>query len=102
MNTPPMGSTADRRSGDEDSNDRADRELDVVLALDPLDEALDVAFLAIRCAQQAARAVPDAALPARVREDWRINNVLVRQAIRLVDERVQELSKAIKRLSRSG
>ena len=96
MNTPPP------RPDDEDIVERADLEHDVVFALEPLDEAIDVAFLALKAAQHAARSMPDTASSARFRDEWRTNNVLVRQALRLVDERVQDLAKAIKRLPRTG
>jgi hypothetical protein len=66
------------------------------------DEALDVAYLAVRSAQQAARDVPTSATAAKFREEWHTSNILVRQALRLVDERVQDLSRAIKRLPRLG
>ena len=79
---------------------RADLERDVVVALEPVDEAIDVAFLAIKSAQQTARSIAHTAPSARFRTEWRISNVLVRQALRLVDERVQDLTKAIKRLPR--
>jgi hypothetical protein len=102
MNTPPEAPAPGRRSIDEDTVDRNDLELDVVFALEPLDEALDVAFAAIKSAQQAARAVPDTAPTTRFRDEWRISNVLVRQSLRLIDERVRELTKAVKRLPRIG
>jgi hypothetical protein len=99
----PSATPASRvRSVNDDRGERSDLELDVVFALEPLDEALDVAFLAIRNAQQSVRSVPDAATIAKLRDEWRTNNVLVRQALRLVDERVQDLAKAIKRLPRVG
>ena len=41
------------RSGDDDIARWADLELDVVFALEPLNEAIDVAFLAVKSAQQA-------------------------------------------------
>jgi hypothetical protein len=96
MNTPAF------RPDDEESVERADLDRDVVAALGPLDEAVDVTFLAIKGAQQAARSVPDTASPTRFREEWHTANVLVRQALRLVDERVQDLAKAIKRLPRNS
>jgi len=93
-------SAHDRRSVDEDVDDRNDRELDVMFAIEPLDEALDVAFAAIKAAQQAVRSVPDTATGGKFREEWRTHNVLMRQTLRLVDERVQDLTRAIKRLPR--
>jgi hypothetical protein len=90
------------RPDDEDTAERAGLELDVVFALEPLDEAIDVAFLAIKSAQQAARSLPDTASSTHFRDEWRTTNVLMRQALRLVDERVQDLAKAIKRLPRNG
>lgn len=102
MNEPPEPPAEQARSGNYDTVERADLELDVVFALEPLDEAIDVAFLAIKSAQQATRSIPDASSSTRFRDEWRISNVLVRQALRLVDERVQDLAKAIKRLPRVG
>lgn len=99
MDTYATTPTDQRRSGNEYTNDRAHLELDVVFTLDPLDEAIDVAFLAVRSAQQAAGAVPDTASATKLRDDWRTSNLLVRQALRLVDERVQDLAKAVKRLT---
>ena len=96
MNAPTL------RPDDEAIAERAGLERDVMSALGPLDEAVDVVFLAIRGAQQAARSVPDTASPTRFREEWHTANILVRQAVRLVDERVQELTKAINRLPRNG
>lgn len=96
MNTPVP------RPDDEDAVERADLELDVVFALEPLDEAVDVAFVAVKAAQHAACSVPDTASSTRFRDEWRTNNILVRQALRLVDERVQDLAKVIKRLPRNG
>jgi hypothetical protein len=90
------------RPGDEDTVERADLECEVMSALGPLDEAADVAFLAVKGAQQAARSVPETASATRFREEWHTANVLVRQALRLVDERVQDLAKAVKRLPRNG
>jgi hypothetical protein len=90
------------RSVNDDTVERGDLELDVAFALESLDEALDVAFLAVRCAQQAIRSISDTATADRFRSEWRTNNVLVRQALRLVDERVQELAKAVRRLPRVG
>jgi hypothetical protein len=90
------------RPDDEDTVERADLELDVVFALEPLDEAVDVAFVAVKAAQHAACSVPDTAASTRFRDEWRTNNILVRQALRLVDERVQDLAKVIKRLPRNG
>lgn len=90
------------RPGEDNPGEQDDRALDVMLALDPLDEAIDVAFLAIKSAQQAARSLPDAVPAAKLRSEWCTSNVLVRQALRLVDERAQELAKAIKRLPRTG
>ena len=90
------------RSANDETVERGDLELDVVFALEPLDEAIDVAFLAVKSAQQSARSIPDTAAPSRYRIEWRTSNVLVRQALRLVDERVQDLAKAIKRLPRVG
>jgi hypothetical protein len=91
-----------RRSDDEHSADRSDLELDVVFALEPVDEAIDVAFAAIRSAQRTLQSVPDNAPSIRLRNEWRTHNVLLRQTIRLVDERVEDLAKAIKRLPRVG
>jgi hypothetical protein len=68
------------RPHDEDSVERADLERDVVSALGPLDEAVDVAFLAVKGAQQAARSVPDTAPPTRFRNEWHASNVLVPHA----------------------
>ena len=103
MNTPPPPTPASgRRSADDDTTDRNEREFDVVFALDPLDEAIDVAFLALKGAQHAARTTPDAAPAAALRGEWRTHNVLLRQSLRLIDERVQDLAKAVKRLPRSG
>jgi hypothetical protein len=102
MNTSPASPAAGRRSPDDESGDRSDMELDMMFALDPLDEAIDVAFAAVEAAQQAARTIPETAAPAKFRDEWRTHNVLVRQTLRLVDERVQELIKAIRRLPRSG
>jgi hypothetical protein len=45
--------------------------------------------------------MPDDATPARFRSEWRTSNTLLRQALRLIDERVQHLAKAIERLPRS-
>jgi hypothetical protein len=56
-----------------------------------------VAFLAVRCAQQAIRSIPETATADRFRDEWRTNNVLVRQALRLVDERVQDLARRLSR-----
>ena len=64
----------------DDIAERDDLELDVAFALDRLDEAVDVAFLAVRSAQHAARSVPDNATAGKFRDDWRTSNVLVRQA----------------------
>ena len=102
MNTPPPMPVSGRRSADDDTTDRNEREFDVVFALDPLDEAIDVAFLALKGAQQVARSMPDTVLPAKIRDEWRTHNVLLRQSLRLIDERVQDLAKAVKRLPRSG
>ena len=99
-----MNTSVDRASVGrvDDELNPAQSEADLVLSLIPVDEALDVAFLAIRSAQQAARDVPASASAAKFREDWHTSNILVRQALRLVDERVQDLNRAIKRLSRFG
>jgi hypothetical protein len=102
MNTPPGRPETGRRSTDEGAVDRTDLELDVVFALEPLDEALDVAFAAVKGPQQSVRSIPDTAAASTFRNEWRTHNVLVRQARRLVGERVQELTKAIKRLPRVG
>jgi hypothetical protein len=102
MDQPSAASDSRARSAVDDTVERDDLELDVVFALEPLDEAIDVAFLAIKSAQQSARSIPDTATPTRYRNEWRTSNVLVRQALRLVDERVQDLAKAIKRLPRNG
>jgi len=85
----------------DDSGSRGDLVLEIVLALEPLDEAVDVAFLAVKSAQHTARSMPDDATPARFRSEWRTSNTLLRQALRLIDERVQHLAKAIERLPRS-
>jgi hypothetical protein len=85
------------RSASDDAAERGDLELDVVFAVEPLDEAIDVAFLAVRCAQQAIRSIPETATADRFRDEWRTNNVLVRQALRLVDERVQDLARRLSR-----
>jgi hypothetical protein len=45
--------------------------------------------------------MPDDAPPARFRSEWRTSNTLLRQALRLIDERVQDLAKAIERLPRT-
>jgi hypothetical protein len=102
MNTLPPTPASGRRSADDDTTDRNERELDVVFALDPLDEAIDVAFLALKGAQQAARSMSDTAPAVTLCEEWRKHNVLLRQSLRLLDERVQELAKAVKRLPRIG
>jgi hypothetical protein len=68
----------------------------------PLNEAIDVAFLAVRVAQQVARDIPASASAAEFRGEWHTSNILVRQALRLVDERVQHLNREIKRLPRLG
>jgi hypothetical protein len=91
-----------KRSDDDHTAERSDLELDVVFAFEPVDEAIDVAFAAIRSAQRTLQSVPDSAPSIRFRNEWRTHNVLVRQAIRLVDERVEELAKAVKRLPRVG
>jgi hypothetical protein len=75
---------------------------DFIFPLQPLNEAIDVAFLAVRAAQQAARDVPASASAAEFRDEWHTSNILVRQALRLVDERAQKLNKYIKRLPRLG
>jgi hypothetical protein len=98
----PAAPAMQARSTSDDTAERGDPGLDVALALDPLDEAIDVAFLAVRCAQQAIRTIPDTATAERFRTEWRTNNVLMRQALRLVDERVQDVAKAIRRLPRAG
>ena len=98
-----MNTTPDRTYGRlDDDVDPARGEADLVLSVQPVDEALDVAFLAVRSAQQAARDVPASAPAARFREEWHTSNVLVRQALRLVDERVQELARAVRRVPRLG
>ena len=102
MDLPSRPCTSSRRSDDEDTAERVDLELDVLFSLEPVDESLDVAFLAIKEAQRAIQAMPDNAPSIRLRNEWRTHNVLVRQAIRLVDERVEDLAKAIKRLPRLG
>jgi hypothetical protein len=102
MNEPSAAPAMQVRSVDDDTAERSDLELDVAFALEPLDEALDVAFLAVSYAQRAIRSIPETATTDRFRHEWRTNNVLVRQAIRLVDERVQDVAKAIKRLPRIG
>ena len=102
MNTPPPTPASGRRLADDDTTDRNEREFDVVFALDPLDEAIDVAFLALKGAQQAARSMSDTAPAVTLRDEWRTHNMLVRQSLRLIDERVQELAKAVKRLPRIG
>jgi hypothetical protein len=45
--------------------------------------------------------MPDDTPPARFRSEWRTSNTLLRQALRLIDERVQDLAKAIERLPRT-
>jgi hypothetical protein len=102
MNTPQPTPASGRHSFDDDTIDRNEREFDVVFALDPLDEAIDVAFLALKGAQQAARTTSDAAPAAALRDEWRTHNVLLRQSLRLIDERVRDLAKAVKRLPRTG
>jgi hypothetical protein len=102
MNTPSALPASGRRSADDDVESRADLAHDVVYALEPVDEAIDVAFLAVKAAQQAIRSVPDGLPTAKLLDEWRTHNILVRQSLRLVDERVQELTKAVKRLPRVG
>jgi hypothetical protein len=41
---------------------------------------VDVAFLAIRAAQQAVRDLPASASAAKFRDEWHVSNLLVRQA----------------------
>jgi hypothetical protein len=74
MNTSPASPAAGRRSPDDESGDRSDMELDMMFALDPLDEAIDVAFAAVEAAQQAARTIPETAAPAKFRDEWRTHN----------------------------
>jgi hypothetical protein len=99
MHEPPAASNA--RFTD-DAVIQGNPELDVADALESLEEAIDVAFLAIRSAQHAARSLPDTGSATRFRNEWRASNVLVRQALRLTNERVQDLTKAVKRLPRVG
>jgi len=82
--------------------DVARDERDFLPHLQPLDEAINVAFLAVRAAQQAAREVPASASAAKFRDEWHASNILVRQALRLVDERVQDLNRDMKQLPRRG
>lgn len=86
----------------DDEIDLARSEPDLVVSLQPVDEALDVAFLAVKSAQQAARGVPASASAAKFRDEWHTSNLLVRQALRLVDERVQDLNRALKQPPRLG
>ena len=102
MNASASASHPGMPPGDENSVERDDLKLDAILAVDAVEEALDVAFLAIAGAQQTARSFPDAVSPDRVLKDWRLSTVLLRQALRLIDERVQDLAETIKRLPRSG
>lgn len=100
----PMNTSSDRASAERlgDAGEFPREAPDLFGFLQPVDEALDVAFLAIRSAQQAARDVPASAPAAKFREEWHTSNVLVRQALRLVDERVQELARTVRRLPRLG
>jgi hypothetical protein len=82
--------------------ERADLVVDTTFAMDEIDEAIDVVFAAIKGAQRSLHAIPDNASPIEVRNEWRLHNVLVRQAICLIDERVQELAKATRRLARAS
>jgi hypothetical protein len=82
--------------------DVARDEHDFLPHLQPLDEAISVAFLAVRTAQQAAREVPVSAPAAKFRDEWHASNILVRLAFRLVDERVQDLNGDMKRQPRLG
>lgn len=81
MNTSPASPAAGRRSPDDESGDRSDMELDMMFALDPLDEAIDVAFAAVEAAQQAARTIPETAAPAKFRDEWRTHNARGRRRV---------------------
>lgn len=70
--------------------------------MEEIDEAVDVVLAAIKGAQRSLHSIPDTASLIEVRHEWRLHNVLVRQAIRLIDERVQELAKATRRLVRAS
>lgn len=79
----------------------SDLDLDTVLATESVDEAIDVVFAAVQSAQRMLRALPDTAPLGKIRHEWGVHNALVRQSVRLVDERVRHLTRAVNRLRRA-
>jgi hypothetical protein len=85
-----------------DDGQSSDPELDTVFATEAVDEAIDVVFAAVQSAQRMLRALPDTAPPGKIRHEWGVHNALVRQSVRLVDERVRQLTRAVNRRRRAS
>jgi hypothetical protein len=82
----PTPALATRPDNDEVTIERADLVVDTTFAMEEIDDAIDVVFAAIKGAQRSLHSIPDNASPIEIRNEWRLHNVLVRQAIRLIDE----------------